>query len=403
MERIDLELIEKEFGEFYMEDTDSLSLPQRIMKIIKGVSIDTITINNLNQNQLNIEREKKINLQENCEVVEELKQLISQIQMVVKILRVSFNLDLEIFQMPIFKRVKELKQKFDKFNTKYDDKNKDEKKIVEDENYVQNKIRTNLSIIISILKILLKRTSQVKQKLNKLLQNVTNFTLQECYDEMYTSFSSWFQKHLNKIKESLFTTANIQQFEKESSQEYFLRIQNNILSCVNQSDNNNSQSTNIVDFLYKLMAETKEKLKISKCEFQEIQFNQDYLVQLTEQIYLQEKVEENEVKAMDQFSVDYQKNDEWKFKQDFVEQLHRNNYSILLKNSHLIMDLRKRLKSQKFIKNQHVISLQMQILQKDWQTQQDRIAGEMQKMLSRIDFCKNKLPRRQILTKESYN
>ncbi|CAD8080533.1 unnamed protein product [Paramecium primaurelia] len=331
LERMDLELIEKEFGELFIEETGPLTLAERIMKIIKDFQIDfslnIINNKNLSQHQLNIEREKyeilqselrKIKYSENCEEVEQLKLIISQIQIIVKLLKASSNQDLQFFQMPLIETVKDLKEKFYEFKTKYDDQNNrdgDLNKLnnenVEDENNAQNKIRTKLSIIINILQFLLIKIRQEKQKWAQLVENVKLFTKsldvsQQYYLQMYTNFQSFFSKHIENIKESLCTNANLEQQEKESIKEYFSRIQIDTLQSEKQSDNNNSQSTNIVDFLYKLMAEAKETLKISNWEFYKIQFNQDYLVQSTKKIYLKENDEEYEVKSNQQyqFSID---------------------------------------------------------------------------------------------------
>ncbi|CAD8056593.1 unnamed protein product [Paramecium primaurelia] len=425
MERIDLELIEKEFGELFIEETDLLTLTGRIIKIINDFSIDfslnIIKNENLNQNQLNFEREKKINYyQDNCEVVEQLKLLISKIQIVVNLLKASTNQDLEVFQMPIIERVNNLKEKFDEFKTKYDNKeNRDDQNTgqlhsVNNQINVQNRFGTNLSIIINILQLLLIKTRLDKQKLAQFLLNVKHFTnnlkiIQECYLQMRKSYTNCFQKHVNHFMESQFINSDLQQLEKESNQEYFSRISNSILNSEKQTEKNNSLSVNIILFLKKLMVETKEKLTISKWEFQEIQFNQDYLVQLTNKIYLQENDEEYEVKSnqQDQFSIDQQKNDEWKIKQGLVLtiiQISLNCFTEIItqfcqKTLIQLWVLEKDQRVRNLLKNKHLISLQMQSLQKDWQTQHDRIAGEMQKMLKRIDELQEQITQEANLNK----
>ncbi|CAD8189845.1 unnamed protein product [Paramecium pentaurelia] len=239
----------------------------------------------------------------------------------------------------------------------------------------------------------------MKQKLAQLLENVKLFTKSLNFSQyhslqMYGSFTICFQQHINNLKESLFTTANLQQSEKEFKK-YFSRIQNSILYGENQSDVNNYQLINIFDFLYKLMAEKTEELIRSKWQFQEIQFDSEYLVQLAKKIHLQENDEEQEVKSNheDKFSIIQQKNDEWKIKQglvltiiqislnSFTETITRFSQQALIQLWVLEKDQRVR----NLLKDQNLISLQMQILQKVWQTQNYRIAGEMQKMLKRID------------------
>ncbi|CAD8202024.1 unnamed protein product [Paramecium pentaurelia] len=403
LERIDLELIEKEFGELLIEETDPLTLTERIMKIIKDFpiefSLNIINNENLNQNQLNIEREKyeallqqlgKIKQQENCEVVEQLQLLICQIEKVVKLLKGSVNQNLEIFQKPITKIVSDLKEIFDKFKTKYDDKNDRHDKNTRELNSFQNTIGANLSLIVNILLLLLIKKRLEKQKLAKFLEDIKNFTksrdvTQEHYQEMYTNFTNFFEKLIKLIKQQHLTTSNLEQQEKESINEYFSRIQINTLQSEKQSDNNNNQSTNIADFLYKLMAQTKEKLKMSKWKFQEINFNQDQLVKLTKKIYLQENDEEYEAKSyqQDQFSIDQQKYDEWKIKQisqnSFTETITRFCQKTLIQLWVLEKDQRVR----NLLKNQRLISLQLKDV----------------KMLKRIDELQDQITQEANLNK----
>ncbi|CAK70857.1 unnamed protein product (macronuclear) [Paramecium tetraurelia] len=411
LERIHLELIEKEFGELF-EETNSLT-----MTLIRNFSIDQsiniIENKNLNQDQLKIERQKyeillqqlrKINYQENCKEGEQIQLLVEN---VVKLLKASINQELEIFRMPIIKRINDLKVKFNELKTKYD-KIKEEDK---DESNNQN--RKNLSIIINILQLLQIKARQTRQKLAQFFENVKNFTksrdvLQECYEEMYIGFLSCFQNQLNQLKEYQFTTANLKQYETESSKEYFSRISINLYD-ENQSDQKNTQIINIVHFLYQLMAETKEKLMKSKWKFIEIQFDQEYLIQLSKILYLQENYEEQEVKTnqQDQFSKDQYNNDEWKIKQGLVLtiiqiSLHSFAEKITQFCQKELIELwvqEKDLRVRNLLKNEKLISMQMQILSKDWQTQQDRIAGEMQEMLSRIDELQEQISHEANLNK----
>ncbi|CAK63129.1 unnamed protein product (macronuclear) [Paramecium tetraurelia] len=430
LERIDLEQIEKEFGELFIEEINPPTITEVIMKIVKDFSID-ISLNimenkSLNQNQLKIEKEKyeillqqlrKINYQENCEEVEQMKLLISQIQIVFLLLKASINQDLEIFRMPTIKKMKELKEKFDEFKKNYCDMtNKTDKVnqiIVKDQNNdVQHKIRLNLSIIINVLQLLLIKTRQTKQNLVQFLENVNNFTksldvLQEYHLEIYTSFSSFYQNHLNSFKEQQFTTANLKQLQAETSKDCFQRIQVK-LQGYNLTGENNVQSTNVVDFLYQLMAEAKEQLIKSKWKFKENKFDQEQLIQLTKIIYLQENDEyEFQTIQQDLFSKVEYNDDEWKIKQglvltiiqisqqSFTEKITRFCQKELIQLWVQEKDLRVR----NLLKNEKLISLQMQIFSKDWQTQHDRIAAEMQKMLNRIDELQEQISHEANLNK----
>ncbi|CAD8181198.1 unnamed protein product [Paramecium pentaurelia] len=155
------------------------------------------------------------------------------------------------------------------------------------------------------------------------------------------------------------------------------------------------------------MAETKEKLIVSKQEFQEISFDQKYLIQLTKKIYLQENYQICEVKSnqQDQLLIN-NKTMNGKLNRISFNSFTETTTRFCQKTLIQLWVLEKDQSVRNLLKNQHLLSLQMQILSKDWKTQHDRIAGEMQKMLKRIDelqeqiSCEANLNKREEQLKE---
>ncbi|CAD8215539.1 unnamed protein product [Paramecium octaurelia] len=104
---------------------------------------------------------------------------------------------------------------------------------------------------------------------------------------------------------------------------------------------------------------------------------------------------------------DFKNNEYWKIKQGLVFtiiQISSNCFSDTLASfcQKVLIQLwvqEKDLRVKNLLKNEKVMSMQMRILQKDWQTQQDRIAGEMQKMLSRIDELQEQISHEANLNK----
>ncbi|CAD8104437.1 unnamed protein product [Paramecium primaurelia] len=158
-----------------------------------------------------------------------------------------------------------------------------------------------------------------------------------------------------------------------------------------------------------IFGEIKQKLILSKCVISKIQFGQEYLIKQIKKIYLQENEEEEEEidNSLNQKYKDFKNNEEWKIKQGLIltiiyissNSFTDTIYSFCQKALIQLWVLEKDQRVRGLLKNQNLISLQMQILQKDWQTQHDRIAGEMQKMLKRIDELQESISREANLNK----
>ncbi|CAD8153740.1 unnamed protein product [Paramecium pentaurelia] len=105
-EKKDLELIQKDFRELFIEETSSISPIERIMKIFEDIAIDesikNVTDEKFNQLELIKEKEKyekclqQLRIVEKNNSIEHFKQFINQIDKVVKVLNNSFNQNLQI-------------------------------------------------------------------------------------------------------------------------------------------------------------------------------------------------------------------------------------------------------------------------------------------------------------------
>ncbi|CAD8208448.1 unnamed protein product [Paramecium pentaurelia] len=237
--------------------------------------------------------------------------------------------------------------------------------------------------------------AEQKQQLAQLLEEVKQFRnnyilIQDYKKEIKTKiiqiFRNCFQDQINKFEQSLQTKANLQQMQNESFKEYLIIIQ---------------QNKQIF-----MIFELQVTLRKYKCLPSENEIDQEYLIQKIKKIYLQgieeggddEDYLESKQKlglfdGLKQKYKDFNNNDEWKIKQGLI-------FTIVFISSNCFTDtiisfcqkaliqlwvLEKDQRVRNLLKNQHLISLQMQIFQKDWQTQHNRIAEEMQKMLKRID------------------
>ncbi|CAD8205757.1 unnamed protein product [Paramecium pentaurelia] len=168
------------------------------------------------------------------------------------------------------------------------------------------------------------------------------------------------------------------------------------------------------------MAEIQEKILKFKCLLSNNQIDQKYLIQQNKIIYLLGKEEEEEGEEyvesnqqlelfdkLNQKYIDFQNNDEWKIKQVLI-------FTIIYVSSNSFTDtiisfcqkaliqlwvVEKYQRVRNLLKNYNQINLWMQILQKDWQIQHDRVAGEMQQMLRRIDELQEQISREANLNK----
>ncbi|CAD8105018.1 unnamed protein product [Paramecium primaurelia] len=457
-EKKDLELIQKEFGELFIEQSISTSIIERIKKTIEdisiGESIQNVADEKFNQSQLMIEIEKYENFYNN---IERFKQFINQIDKVVIVMRNSLKKNVKLFKIPIVdflndlkilqdqikqnnydeKEKKEEERNFHKSSSNQQDNQKYEKnqialkdqQMIEDNliNLSDKKYQTHLQIIINVVKITEKKIAESKQQLTQLLEEVQKFRndffliqdyKKEIQAQMHNFFLKFLQDQVNKFEQSLYTTADLKQIQREDFKEYFERI-TILLECQDQKDDRNiAEQTNIFDFLNNIKAEIQKILIDSKCVSQEVIISQDKLIKQITNIYLQgdEEEESDEVESIKQFSLlnalnqkyqDFINNDEWKIKQSLVITIIQISSNCFIDT--IIVFCQKALiffwieeKDQRvrnILKNQHLIKMQMQILSQDWQTQHNRIAGEMQQNLRRVEQLQEQISREANLSK----
>ncbi|CAD8214878.1 unnamed protein product [Paramecium pentaurelia] len=461
LEKIDLELIDKEFGEFFKEESCSTSLTERIMTIIESATIEnsikTVINKQFNRSELNFEIEKYQHMWKQLKIVEKnynfnnienVKQLINHIEKVVELLKNSEDQNLEILKIPIRELLVELKNKKIEFqkiiqNDHQYKQNKNDEIFTTDNNLNQEnkfdyfKTKGNqehlkdLQTSIIILKLSSSKIKKEKQLFCQILEETKQFSdklhLIQKYNEniqsrTYRKFNSHFQNQIQIFEQLQWTTANLQKNEKESFKDYFNRIEIDFQLVKNEKDDSYiQQKTNVCDFLNYFNGEIKQKLVQSKCVISKIQFDQEYLIKQIKKIYLSEDEEEDKddvesnqqglFQSLNQIYKDYKNNDEWKIKQGLVItiiQISSNCFTdrIIQFCQQILIELWVLEKDQRvrnLLKNETLIHLSMQILQKDWQTQNNRIAGEMQQMLSRINLLQEQIAKKQMRINERYN
>ncbi|CAK92961.1 unnamed protein product, partial (macronuclear) [Paramecium tetraurelia] len=290
-------------------------------------------------------------------------------------------------------KICELKQNGKKFNFRSD-----------------NNYRTYLSFMIKIIKLKKLKLQEEMELLQKLLEEFVLFSVKLDQIEKYKieiqikfqqRFQCYIQEFIQKFELLQLTDVNLYQKEDESFHLYLDRIETELFKRIKDKEIIQTY-INIPDFLNQLEIYVYEKVVSQRC-FANSPIKQDFLIKQIKKIYLEdlEEVEADE-ESNQQFGLednliqkyqDFINNDQWKIKQGLVFtiiQISSNSYSdnvtsfcqkVLIKMWIQEKDLRVR----NILKHKHLISLQMQIMQKDWSTQIERIAKKMQEMLSRID------------------
>ncbi|CAD8153738.1 unnamed protein product [Paramecium pentaurelia] len=270
-------------------------------------------------------------------------------------------------------------------------------------NCFDEKCQTHLQIIINVVKIQKKKIAEQKQQLTQLLEEVkqfrNNYVLFQDYNkEIQTKIKQIFlnclEEHINKFEQSLSKTVNLQQMQNESFKEYFDRIYISILSIQNEKKMAAIQQNKEIFVIFSIIQQLRYKIS-------------DLIIKT---IYLQEKEEEGDDEddlesnqklglfdVLKQKYKDFKNNDEWKNGLIFTIIYISSNcftdtiISFCQKALIQLWILEKDQRVRNLLKNQTLVSLQMQILEKDWQTQHDRIADDMQQMLKRIDELQEQL------------
>ncbi|CAK83935.1 unnamed protein product (macronuclear) [Paramecium tetraurelia] len=366
------------------------------------------------QREMKLEKEKYENFLPQLKKIEDFRkfiqiqnwdQLIRKTETVIQTLEKFGCPDKEIIKMLINEELTQLKTIISKINYEVQESSKDQVRrvVIQDDkqvgksengvfaNQIRKKFnfssnesqRTYLSSIMKVIKLKKLILTEEFVLLHKLLEEVVFFSdtfrqIQEYEKEIQIKFSFRFQCRISEF---------IQKFEKRMK----------IFICIWQKP-----SYLKVQMKQKLMFQifliAQNFIYIKKLD------QKDFLIQQIKKIYLEkesEKVDSGDEQT-EQFGLldnmvqrfkDFTNNEQWKIKQGLVFtiiQISSNQFSDSMTSfcQKVIIQLWVQEKDQRvrnILKNQGLVSMQMQILQKDWQTQQDRIEGKMQEMLRRID------------------
>ncbi|CAD8204075.1 unnamed protein product [Paramecium pentaurelia] len=416
----DLKLLEKEFG----EDFEEASLHQLIENMQKIIILINETMKKTNEVSFNQQYQKfelekyehflkqfKILLETNNNkklIVVNLEKIINQLQIIVQILNKALKQNFEIFQILIIEELGKLRE------------------IINQQNYIllkyqENKIQQNnqknyINSINIILKILQIQQILIKEQKNYLvlfLQEIVDFSsyinLIQSYNvekqkDITKFFNLSYQKQINNFIELQYTIRNLKQDiqENESSLNYLERILIDLQQDITQIKKDGGKP-NIYDLLNKQKVKIQNQLEEKSYKLQELFIEQEFYVL---QIYninqldgLTQEIdgESNQQLLLSDFWIQKlkhnKKNEEWKIKEGLVFaiiQISSNCFTdtIISFCQKALIQIWAKEKDQRIrnlLKNKRIISLQMQLLQKDWKTQHDRIADEMQNMLNKID------------------
>ncbi|CAD8209585.1 unnamed protein product [Paramecium octaurelia] len=292
--------------------------------------------------------------------------------------------------------------------------------------------RTYQSFIIKVVKLkklILKDEMLVLHNLfeelvffSKTLKQIEKYT-QEIQTKFQQRFQCCIQEFIQKFENLQFSQVNLDQKEDENFHSYLESLETKLFNRVNDKEITQIK-INIFDFLNCLECYLQDKLE-QKQSFSNIQVKQDFLIQQIKKIYLEEdsEVVDEREESKKQFVLldnmvqrfnDFTNNEQWKIKQGLVFtiiQISSNCFSDSITSfcQKVLIQLWVQEKDQRVrnvLKNQHLASMQMQILQKDWSTQHDRIAKKMSGMLRRIDelqeqiFHETNLNKRDLYMKE---
>ncbi|CAD8103770.1 unnamed protein product [Paramecium sonneborni] len=282
--------------------------------------------------------------------------------------------------------------------------------------------RNHTAYLKCMVKVIQFQQYQIKEEenlINKLLEEITCFAddldqiqrfENETQKEYKQLFEGLFKELIKNFEQLAVTNINLSQMEDENFELYLERIKSK--SHLSQSANEKQEiiqtQPNISDFLNFLKAYFQEKLAEPK-SFSKTLVQQELLIQQIKKLYLQDNQEEEKdekfiqqktlLDNLKQKFIDLTNNENLKIKQGLVFtiiQISSNCFtdsiiSFCSKTLILFWVSEKDQRVRNLLKNENLINMQMQILKKDWKTQNDRIAGEMEQILKRIDSLKEEI------------
>ncbi|CAD8104196.1 unnamed protein product [Paramecium sonneborni] len=460
-EELDLELIQKELGYLFIEESPSQMFIQTIESLFltSDELVKNLIEEKLNLSELILIKEKfynclkelgKIKKSRNHQSIDQIgsgycNQLANQTETVIRILETFEKSDKEIFlillkeELMNFKNllsinqqeIKEKDEKIKKQSNQIEEVQSPQQLLIQRENdqmlekqsnddIEQNdqnfnfrsneNYNTYLKCMIKLVQLQQQKITEKMKGLDKLLEVSYSFSndidliqkqTQDTQEKCSQIFQCRFRQIIMSFEKLTSSPINLQQKKNENFLHYFGRIQSNLQLGINDFEITQIQ-TNICDFLNTLKMYFSDKLK-QPIYFANTKIEQENMIHQIRKLYLEtSKEEENDYKSnqeLDLFDTlnkkfkDYHNNEEWKIKQGLVFtiiQISSNCFtnSIIQFCQKALIQLWISEKDQRvrnLLKNENLINMQMQILKKDWQTQHNRVSGEMQQMLMKID------------------
>ncbi|CAK79896.1 unnamed protein product (macronuclear) [Paramecium tetraurelia] len=280
------------------------------------------------------------------------------------------------------------------------------------------------------VKLQQKLLKEEKQILTKILEEIQQYSCRLCQFQKYkaetqaklqNNFNVYLLQFITNYENLQWIGQDLQK-ENENSRKYFDRLKISLDKVKNENEkicdeNNSNYQISIYDFLNELKGFSQEQSFEKGLINEKITFEQELFIQKFAKIYQldnQDKEMDDELnqqqgffETMGQKYQDFKNNDEWKIKQGLIFtiiQISSNCFSdtiIEFCQQALIQiwTLEKDQRVRNLLKNQDLIAKQVQILQKDWRTQQDRISSQMQQMLRKIDDLQEQIFHEANLTK----
>ncbi|CAK76754.1 unnamed protein product (macronuclear) [Paramecium tetraurelia] len=428
----DLELIEKEFGELFIKEPPSFPILEEIIAIYEDLKVDE----QLGDDKFRLpEKEKydyflsqlrQIENLNKCQSIVNLNSLIVQTELVIKTIQTFGQTDKEIDKMLIYQELlifKSIMCKISKEEQQQVSKSQDKVSLERVEISVKENYRTYLQFMIKIIKLKTLKLQEGRELLNQLFEKVVLFSekldqIQRYEKENQIKFQKrcqeCIQEFMEMFEESQLILNQANQNDDENFHLYLERIETQFFKRGNDKVIAQDQ-IKISDFLYQLVVSVQKQLAELKYR-SNMTLKQDFLIQQIKKIYLEENGEEDQEESKEQFCLldnfvqrvkEFSNNDQWKIKQGLVFtiiQISSNCFSDSMTSfcQKVLIQLWVQEKDQRvrnILKNQGLISVQMQILQKDWSTQHDRIANNMQEMLRQIDELQEQISHEANLNK----
>ncbi|CAK64892.1 unnamed protein product (macronuclear) [Paramecium tetraurelia] len=276
---------------------------------------------------------------------------------------------------------------------------------IDNDNFNKETYSVFLQFMIKVVKLQALLIKQERELLQKLFEEITLFSdkldqiqkyKQEVQANLYQKFYLYFLTLIKSYEQQKWAKVKQQLKEDGKFQLQFQTILDNLPLEVNEV----TQQENNID-LNDLKVQIKEKLD-ELGFFTNHLIDQEFLISKLRKIYLLQNEEEFDEEQNQKSGLlgeliqkyqDFDNNYIWKIKQGLVFtiiQISLNCFSDKMMQfcQNALIQLwteEKDSRVRNLLKNADLISIQMQILSRNWQTQHDKIAEKMQQMLDKID------------------